>query len=213
MTEALMPIVAIDQPEEQRIRGTITILNSSIPHRIEMGTPVICAYGIRSSQQLASRFGLSNVHLDLKLADFPETIGTFIDADVTGSVTALAVMGTEVVERAAAMAENAGVRLYASLMGVHPGTVGQCVKDLPDEVDAVIAHGRGAPGQAFEQMMAQLDVLEGSTNFPLVAAGGIDGSNSGQLAGYQLAGIILGRAVTQSNDPKRALEGIMRRLA
>lgn len=182
--------------------------------RIEIGAPLLSHYGVRAAQYFAVRCDAGRLYADTKLVDFPALeLGPYLRTKIR-HFSAMAFMSNESLRELHALANAHGLSVFISTMGFPLSLLEERVCQIREiGFTDFICHGAGAPGTAFDDMLARATALQGVAGINLVAAGGIDPSNAHRLAVFNFSGLIVGRGLTArtgTNVAARIVEDALR---
>lgn len=225
-------IVALDQTPWTSIEALADSL-AGAPVGLKVGMELFYAHGPRAVEYLANR-GFY-VFLDLKLHDIPTTVGKAL-ANLLALPAQLfnvhAAGGTEMLEAAAKALVQSGRNdaqviavtqltstseaLMQSQLRIH-GSLVECVVAY-----AQLAHAAGLAGVVCSAQEAQLVKQATSRNFLCVTPGirpaGVSAHDQKRTMTPRAAlengadALVMGRAITQANDPRSAVEQILKEL-
>lgn len=177
---------------------------------IEMGAPMVSHYGVKGAKWFLERVS-KPLYVDTKMIDFPTLeLMPFIDVGAR-HFSAMAVMNNGAFkELRELMHEYPDMTVLVSLMGYPLDRIKQRLFELQVlGFNSFIAHGAGVTSaDAFDDLDLALEVLDyaraGDPN--IIVAGGINEHNVAYLGLHDdVAGVIVGRGIAKSLDPRRAV--------
>ena len=178
---------------------------------VEVGTPLIICEGLGAVRRLKERAGATPVLADLKIADAGYGEARLAFAAGADLVTVLGLAGDATVSGAVQAAREAGGQIVADLLQVTNLTArGRALEQLGVDYLAVHTaaddHARGA------DPLDALHRLQGGISLPLFVAGGIGPDTIDPIAALRPDTVVVGGAITQSDDPLQVAGALRARL-
>lgn len=183
-----------------------TLLAAVLPYVdiVEIGTPMIKRYGIDAVRQVRALALGKRIVADTKTMDagaWEAALAFDAGADM---MTVLACASDATLRAAIDVARARNKHVVADLIGV---------LDKPARANQLAALGvdyigihTGSDDQAHgANPLADLAAIAQAVSTPLVVAGGISAKTIGAVLAYKPAIAIVGSAITQANDPARAM--------
>ncbi len=201
--------LALDHPDLTR---ELDIAARTVKHVdfIEAGTPLLIREGIRAVRELRRRCRCPVV-ADIKVVDAGEPIAELAFAAGAKIVTVLGCASDEVIKRVVKSAKKYDGEVMADSLGVV--NLIERAKELRDlGVTSLCLNRRGmkarrvTQSENLKQLKAQLDEIE----LPVYLAGGIDLQELIALRKLNLAGVIIGAAITEAASPADAAREMRR---
>lgn len=175
---------------------------------VEAGTPLIKSEGLSSVKKLSQEFPKKKIVADMKTMDTGELetkIAGEAGADV---VSVLGASADETIEGAVKAGQEYDLDILADLIAVKdPSTRAQELEDLG--VDYIGIHAGIDQQEAGKNPLKQLDSVINSTNIPIAIAGGLNAETAPKAVKAGASIIIVGSAITKSNDPTKATQEIV----
>jgi 3-hexulose-6-phosphate synthase len=182
---------------------------------LEAGTPLIKSVGMEAVRVLRALPGSHAVAADTKTADTGALeVGLAAEAGADAA-TVLALAPRETILEALRAAEDAGLTLYADLIGAEdPVAAAERLRELGVHV-ALLHIGIDVQrrlGLTAGQVPGLVERVAGAFRGPVAVAGGVKPGEAGRLVVAGARIVIIGGAITGSPDPggaaRRALESI-----
>jgi 3-hexulose-6-phosphate synthase/6-phospho-3-hexuloisomerase len=179
---------------------------------LEAGTPLVKSAGLEAVRRLKEEFPNLPLVADLKTFDtgrFEVEIAAKAGADV---VTVMAAAPDSTIRESVAAARNYGVRIMADLLGVaDPDARARQLEEMGvDFVNLHVSIDQQMEGSVSFDAVRR---LAAATGLPIAASGGINQENAAAAADAGAGIIIVGGAVTKSEDATAAVRLIREALA
>jgi 3-keto-L-gulonate-6-phosphate decarboxylase len=207
--------IALDVATESELVACAEGIRAVGITRVEIGTLTLLNLGVRAVSAVAG-LGFDFIYLDTKLVDL--TLRTLTADLVDGRVHAFslhALADNAEVASAVEFASAKELAIYTSTIGMNSRqAVSHARRHWERGVTGVIAHGCGEPGKAFRTSISRLRRMNDAGLPPraVVLAGGV---STARLAAHlpelppDLAGVIVGRAVTDAVHPGSEVASLM----
>jgi 3-hexulose-6-phosphate synthase len=169
---------------------------------IEAGTPLLIREGIRAVRELRRRHRGRPVVADIKVIDAGEPIAELVFAAGANIVTVLSCASDEVVAKVVQRAKRYDGAVMADSLGV--SNIPKRARELRElGVSSLCINRRGFKQSAAdrEEKLTQLAELVSQIDLPVYLAGGIDHEELVGLRDLPLAGVIVGAAIAEAQDP------------
>ncbi len=182
---------------------------------LEAGTPLIKSYGIGSVSIIRSLAGDHLVVADMKTMDTGALEVSLAASHGADASSVLAVAPRETISEAVSEAVERGIAIYGDLIG-HPDPLdgvrqldklGVHIALLHVGVDVQRKLGLTAGSRA-----ELVETLRSEFKGPIAVAGGIKPDEAGLLADAGASIVIIGSAITRSQDPRESLLKALRNL-
>jgi 3-hexulose-6-phosphate synthase len=172
---------------------------------IEAGTPLLIREGIRVVREIRRRFRGSRVVADIKVVDAGEPIAELAFAAGAAVVTVLGCAEDSVIERVVKSAKRYDGQVMADSLGVED-IAGRARELKKLGVGSLCLNRRGFNNKEHRQYQGhdELLTLVKKIDVPVFLAGGIDLPELIQLRKAPLAGVIVGAAIAQAENPAEA---------
>ncbi len=170
----------------------------------EIGSPLIYGHGLNALISFRRKFPEQTIFVDLKLVDrFNGVIESYAKegADI---ISVLAGTSNKAIQKASYFAQKNNVKVALDLVDSY--SLGQSAMDAKAlDIDLIIFHG---PHESTEllDLLEEWQNVKGNTDLPVFAAGGINRTNINKVLELKPNGIIIGSAITKSDDPAREAE-------
>jgi len=171
----------------------------------EAGTPLIKAEGIKVVKELKKKLPEKMILADMKTLDvgwIEVSLAADSGADIV-SVSGLA--PDEVIQESVRAAREKKVLLQADLLGVKE-QVNRATELTKLGVNIICAHtaiDQEKSGVNFHDKAVMVKKIVQETGLPVSAAGGLNLNNLGEIVKAGAKVIVVGRAITTSNDPEK----------
>ncbi len=175
---------------------------------IEAGTPLIKSEGISSIEKLAEEFPDREIVADMKTMDTGELETRMAGEAGANIVSILGAAADETIEGAVEAAEDLDLEIVVDLIAVkNPPKRAEEVEELG--VDYVGIHV-GIDQQAVgKDPLEELHSVIESTDLPIAIAGGLNAETAPKAVEEGASVIIVGSAITGSENPKKSAEEIV----
>ena len=174
---------------------------------LEAGTPLIKSVGLDSVRVLRALPGEHLVAADMKTMDTGALEARLAAGAGADATTVLAAAPRETIQEAVKAAEEAGIAVYADLIGTgDPVGVAERLSGLGVHV-ALLHIGIDVQrrlGITAAQVPELVSRVAAAFKGPVAVAGGIKPSEAGALARAGASIVIIGGAITKSSDPAKA---------
>ena len=171
---------------------------------IEIGSTLIYLHGINAIKMFKENIQGKEIFADIKLVDRVEPIiNAYCNAGAK-SLSVLAGTSNNIIQNATKIAHDKNS--YIALDFVDSPSLGQSAMDTDLlDVDRIIFHG---PYELYnlEFLLEEWESISGNTKTPIFIAGGINKENINKILSLKPAGIIIGEAITKSQNPAKAAE-------
>lgn len=193
--------LALDTPD---LAHELDLISKVAPYIdvIEAGTPLLIREGIRAVRELRRRHRGRPVVADIKVIDAGEPIAELVFAAGANIVTVLSCASDEVIAKVVQRAKRYDGTVMADSLGV--SNIPKRARQLRElGVGSLCINRRGfKPSVADrEEKLRQLAELVGQIDLPVYLAGGIDHEELVDLRELPLAGVIVGAAIAEAQDP------------
>lgn len=171
---------------------------------LEIGSMLIYIHGINAVKEFAKNFPNKELFADVKLVDRVEP--TIVEYSNAGAKTISVLAGTtnNVIQNATKTAHDNGSEIALDLADAT--SMGQSAMDSSAlDVDKIIFH---SPHEShnLEKLLEEWENVSGNTKTPIFIAGAITKENIKKVLELKPHGIIIGKSITQADDPAQAAE-------
>lgn len=175
-------------------------------HIAEAGTPLIKAFGVLAVDKLKSVPGGFMVVADLKTVDAVRLeLSPYLERGVDG-VTVLGIVDDDVIEEAVSICREAKRALIVDMIYVR-NPVDRALRLIDIGVDVIALHlgvdVQRKRGVTAKELLREVSEIAASDAIVMVA-GGIKPSEAGLFASHGARIIVIGSAITRSQDPYTA---------
>lgn len=169
---------------------------------IEVGTPLLISEGADAVTEFRKNFPDKTIVADAKIVDRVSlTIPLLVEAGAN-YVTVLYGTSNAVIQKAASLAHENDAKIILDL--IDPDTMGQGARDAELlGVDAILFHHPHETSDTFSHMESW-DIVHGNTSLPIFISGRINKSCIKQIIERGPKGVVIGSAITRSEDPSAA---------
>jgi 3-hexulose-6-phosphate synthase len=173
---------------------------------IEAGTPLLIREGIRAVRELRRRFRGRPIVADIKVIDAGEPIAELAFAAGANIVTVLGCASNEVIERVVHSAKRyEGMVMADSLSVINIPERARELRELG--VNSLCLNRRGLKRvRNREDRISMIEEMISTIELPVYLAGDIDETELLSLRHLQLAGVIVGAAITNDASPNEAAQ-------
>ena len=169
---------------------------------IEAGTPLLIREGIRAVRELRRRHRGCPVVADIKVIDAGEPIAELVFAAGANIVTVLSCASDEVIAKVVQRAKRYDGAVMADSLGV--SNIPKRARQLRElGVSSLCINRRGFKQSTDDraEKLTQLAELVSQIDLPVYLAGGIDHEELVDLRELPLAGVIIGAAIAEAQNP------------
>uniref|UniRef100_A0A7C2ZM18 D-arabino 3-hexulose 6-phosphate aldehyde lyase n=1 Tax=Ignisphaera aggregans TaxID=334771 RepID=A0A7C2ZM18_9CREN len=175
-------------------------------HIVEIGTPLVKSRGVEALEKIKAIAKRNMVVADLKTVDATKLeFSPYLSRGVDG-VTILGIVDDDVVEEAVKICDEANVALIADLMYI-ADPVNRALRLADIGVDIVSLHVgvdvQKKRGVTARELLKEVSEIASSKVIVMVA-GGIKPSEAAMFASHGARIIVIGSAITKSQDPYSA---------
>ena len=171
----------------------------------EVGTPLIKAEGIKAVKELKKKLPEKIILADMKTLDVG-WIEVSLAADAGADIVSISGLAPdEVIQESIRAAREKNVLLKADLLGVKE-QVNRAIELKKLGVDMICAHtaiDQENKGVNFHDKAVMVKRIIQETGLLVSAAGGLNLNNVGEIVKAGAKIIVVGRAITASNDPEK----------
>ncbi|HBL98951.1 TPA: hypothetical protein DDZ86_04910 [Candidatus Dependentiae bacterium] len=164
-----------------------------------IGPVLLTHYGLHALVAFREKFPDMPLISDTKILDHEQEMVWLIGPTRCTWVTVLAATHPHIIRAACIHAKEAGLLVMLDLLG--PQNIGQQALDAERQgVSALVFHCIGQEEET-DSFLDRWDLARSNTSLPIYASTGINRSNIVQVLQLNPDGIILGGAITESDDP------------
>jgi len=166
---------------------------------IEIGTILIHKYGVKAVETFSKEFPDKDIMADTKIIDRGKDITSLYSHTGIKWLTVMAGTSNNVIHRVCSEAEKHKINVMLDIVDSEaPGQSALEAKNLG--VDAILFH------QAYDAkdsllFMDSLDMVQGNTDLPIFISAKINRENIDKVIETKPYGIIVGKSITQAEDP------------
>lgn len=169
----------------------------------EVGTILIYKHGVYAVEQFKNRFPNKKILADTKIADRGKEVVTLFANAGADWMTVIAGTGKNVIHTACTTAHDLGKKIMLDLLDA--SSVGQSALEAKNlGVDCLLFH------QAYDEqdttVLDKWDMVKGNSELPVFVAAKISRESVEEIIQLHPDGIIIGRAITASENPAQEAE-------
>lgn len=166
---------------------------------IEIGTLPIFKYGTRIIERFRQEFPKKILFADTKIVDRGRDVATLFSQAGADWISVVAGTSREVIHGACSKAHDLGKKILLDLIDASaPGQEALEAKSLG--VDALLFHQPYDKGDSLS-FLEQWEMVRGNTSLPIFVSALIDRETIDQIIAIKPDGIIVGKAILESDDP------------
>ncbi|WP_409021204.1 orotidine 5'-phosphate decarboxylase / HUMPS family protein [Caballeronia sp. LZ032] len=200
--------VAIDDPNLQKFEGVVKSLAKTQADLIEIGTPLITAFGLGIFRKFLKHLDADRIYVDVKCLDlWDKQLLPFVEAGAK-HLSIHALLEAPQAKKLLALAGKRGITIYVSALGLSLEAANEAnIRLFTLGYRNFIMHGEGIdPNEAFSRAIDKLQrsTLPSSAN--LILAGGVNAENILMARQRPISGVIVGRSVMESPEPVKSIE-------
>lgn len=190
--------IAFDIPELDK---AISIAHQVVDYCdiFEIGTTLIYQNGISAIEKFKTEFPNKTLFVDTKIVDRGRTAGALFGKTGADWITVMAGTGKEVIHSACTTIHEYKKKIMIDLMDA-PSTAQAALDGQSLGADSLLFH-QPYDKQASLVFLEQWDTVRGNTKLPIFVSAHINRENIDQIIGINPDGIIIGRAITEADDP------------
>lgn len=169
---------------------------------IEIGTPLIFAYGIKAIESFKEAYPNKTIAADAKLVDRVAQVIPLLNKAGADIITILYGTSNKLIQKATSIAHKLDSKILLDL--IDEETMGQAARDAESlNVDALLFHSPHDIGK-FYNHLDQWETVRGNTSLPVFVSGRITEEHIGEIVALKPQGIVIGQAITHAKDPEAA---------
>ncbi|MFH1462082.1 MAG: orotidine 5'-phosphate decarboxylase / HUMPS family protein [bacterium] len=188
------------------LEKAINIANEVAPFAdiLEIGSVLIYIHGINAIKRFQQSFVGKEIFADIKLIDRVEPIIKEYSKVGANIISVMAGTTNNIIQNATKVAHENKSLIALDLADAN--SMGQSAMDSQIlDVDRIIFHGPHESNN-LEKSLEEWENVTGNTKTPIFIAGGINKENIAKIIELKPAGIIIGSAITESNNPAKMAE-------
>ena len=171
---------------------------------LEIGTILLYKEGIRALDAFRSAFPNKQLFVDAKLADRAEEVMSLCCQGGANIISVLAGTSNATITKATQIARERGCQIALDLIDAN--SMSQSSRDAEGlGVHTVLFH-RAHEEASAETLIEEWATVRGNTKLPIFVSGRIKRSNITSLLKLKPQGFIIGRAITQAQNPAQEAE-------
>ncbi len=168
---------------------------------LEVGNLLIYRSGIHAIEKFRQAFPSKTLLADVKIVDFGKEIVSLLAEAGVDWITLMAGTDQNIIHTTCTAASNHNIKIMLDLLDA-PSAGQSAMEAKALGVDALLFHQPyGAEDE--HSYLERWDMVRGNTNLPIFVSGHIKQENIDDILKLNPAGIVVGRSITQSNDPKK----------
>ena len=172
---------------------------------LEIGTLLIYAHGIRAIEQFRATFPNATLLADTKIVDRGKECATFFASAQSNWISVMAGTNKNVIHAVCSTAKESGMQVMLDL--IDSKEYGQSSLEAKNlGVDALLLHEPYIITQQPLAFLDQWDQIRSNTDLPIYISAHINRENIDDIIKVKPEGIIVGRAITESDDPRSQAE-------
>lgn len=165
----------------------------------EIGPVLLVQYGASALQRFRNEFPQKTIMADTNIAEFEKEYVEIATKSGADWVTVLAGSSNNTIHNTCSAAHSAGKKVMLDLIDTL--SAGQSAVDAKAfGLDALIMHNTETNNPF--TLIDRWDLVRGNTTLPIFICNYVDRNNIGELIKLDPAGIIIGRAITHSANPR-----------
>jgi len=169
---------------------------------LEVGTILIHKYGIKAVEKFTQKFPDKDILADTKIIDRGIDITQIYAETKAKWLTVMAGTSNNVIHRVCSKAETYNIKVMLDIIDSDsPGQSALEAKSLG--VDAILFHEAYDSRESLV-FLDNLDMVKGNTDLPIFISSKIDKENISQIIETKPDGIVIGKSITDSPNPKAA---------
>ena len=169
---------------------------------IELGTLMLYLHGIKTVEQFRAEFPNKILLADTKIIDRAKETVTLFSKAGADWMTVMAGTSNNIIHSATSTAHSLGKKIMLDLLDAK--SLGQSALEAKSlDVDALLLHKPYDEDSALV-FLDQLDMIRGNTDLPIFLSGKVTKEIYDKLIDIKPDGIIIGRAITDAENPKEA---------
>jgi 3-hexulose-6-phosphate synthase len=175
----------------------------SYADRFEVGAPLIYKYGVEAIQAFRKQFPEKEILAETQIISHGKDITSLYIENGADWVTVMAKANAQVIHSSCSAAQKQKKLVMLDLLNTR--NLGQAAMNAQGlGVDALLFHTMCEEKSivAFDQW----EIARGNSDLPIYIASEINRSNINQVLELKPNGIVIGKAITQSEDPKKEAE-------
>lgn len=190
--------IAFDSADlEKSIETAVKVANYA--DIIEVGSLLIYKYGIKAVETFRHNLPQKTILADTKIIDRGKDAANLILNSGADWVTVMAGTSKDVIHSACTEAHNLNKKVMLDLIdAASPGQSALDAKSLG--VDAIVFHQAYDETQPF-LFLDKWEMVRGNTQLPIFISAKIKRETFDDIEGIKADGIIIGKAITNSDDP------------
>lgn len=166
---------------------------------IEIGTLPILHNGTAAIEAFRKEFPNHTLFADTKIVDRGRDVASLFTKVGADWISVMGGTSNEVIHGACAKAHDSGKKVMLDILDV--SSVAQAALDSKAlGVDAIIFHQPFDKGESLV-FLEEWNMVRGNTTLPIFVSAKIGRQNIDQILALKPDGIVIGRAVTESDDP------------
>jgi 3-hexulose-6-phosphate synthase len=171
---------------------------------LEIGAPLIYKEGIKAVQKFKEKFPDKTIFADVKVVDRVEEIITMFAKAGADYISILAGTSNSAIQKATQIAHSLKSKIALDLVDAY--SMGQSAQDAKAlDIDLIIFHGP-YESTKLTDLVDEWQHVKGNTKIPIFVAGAIKRSNIDQIINLKPNGIIVGKAITEADNPTQEAE-------
>lgn len=171
--------------------------------RFEIGAPLLYKYGVEAIQAFRKQFPEKELLAETQIISRGKDITSLFIDNGADWVTVMAKANEQIIHSSCGAAQKKKKWVMLDLLNTR--NLGQAAMNAEGlGVDALLFH----PTCEEKSIVAfdQWEIIRGNSNLPIYIASEIHRSNISQALELKPNGIVIGKAITQSEDPKKEAE-------
>lgn len=171
---------------------------------LEIGTLLLYKEGVKAIEEFRKEFPDKEILVNAKISDRAEEAVTIFTKAGANIISVLAGTKNKTIHKAAQTAHSQKAKIILDLMDAY--SLGQSAMDADKLGVDMILFPRSHDVAPETTVLDQLDSVKGNTKLPVLISGRINRNNVHQILNLKPNGIVIGSAITKSDDPEKEAE-------
>jgi len=188
------------------LEEALNVAKNTAPYAdiLEIGTILLYKEGIKAVEVFRKQFPQKEIFVDAQISDKAEEIVTLFTKAGASIISVLAGTKNKTIYKAAQTAHEKGAKIALDLMDAY--SMGQSSLDAKKLGVDYILFNRSHDVEAETSIVEQWESAKDNTNLPIFISGKITRSNIETILNLKPYGVVIGTAITKSNDPEKEAE-------
>ena len=171
---------------------------------LEVGSILIYRYGIEAVKEFCKAFPNSTILADTKIVDHGREIVNLLEKNGPKWITIMAGANKKIIQSACSAAHDANKKSVLDLLTTD--FIGQSAMEAKIlGVDSILFHKVYTQDSALT-FKDKWEMVKGNTSLPIFISAQIDENNIDNIIEFRPSGIVVGKAITVSDNPKKSAQ-------